>query len=469
MRRQVTVSPKRKKSLGPPHPKLIIDVGEDFSNRKDLDISSLLDYSKTTTAETRTKSLSRQFPKLKSLTPRVGPKRSSETFDRSKNSTVTPKGPLKPSVFDFGGTPKSSVAVHNIHKPGWMQKPDRKVRQVTALVSEFVNVKPLTPRRVQRFSSPRKTVENILRAETLTREALGKSQHTSNQPSALLQSSNTVATEPKHQDRSLKGLVTQVKELSETDAELVYREHLFSTFNALHFIKTMSTPSADQLYSKRATLPKQVLPNKKTMIFDLDETLVHCCEEHQLSSADVVLPVRLPSGEVINVRNMQAGINIRPHVQALLEAARADFEVFVFTASHQCYADVVIDYLDPRRELIEHRFYRDSCVVVDGCFIKDLRIFHERKLKDLTLVDNSVLSFGLQLDNGVPIVSWYNDKADKELMNLIDYLKQIRSVEDVRVVHRSTFNLASFYDDFVSEMQPELPKGPKVLRRKRRL
>mmetsp|Transcript_31891 Transcript_31891/g.54933 ORF Transcript_31891/g.54933 Transcript_31891/m.54933 type:complete len:143 (+) Transcript_31891:132-560(+) len=141
----------------------------------------------------------------------------------------------------------------------------------------------------------------------------------------------------------------------------------------------------------------------------------------------------------------------------------------IFTASHQCYADVVIDYLDPRHEFIEHRLYREHCVVVDGCFVKDLRILYDRKLKDITIVDNSALSFGLQLDNGVPIVSWYQDKNDKELLNLIDYIKQLVKAEDVRTVHRSTFNLANFYEDFLSEMQTEAAKAHHSFRRKRGL
>ena len=67
----------------------------------------------------------------------------------------------------------------------------------------------------------------------------------------------------------------------------------------------------------------------------------------------------------------------------------------VFTASHKSYADVVLDFLDPHRELIQHRLYRDSCVLTeDGVHIKDLRIVANRDLKDMVLVDNAVYSFG---------------------------------------------------------------------------
>jgi CTD small phosphatase-like protein 2 len=48
-----------------------------------------------------------------------------------------------------------------------------------------------------------------------------------------------------------------------------------------------------------------------------------------------------------------------------------------------------------------------------GLKIKDLRIIKNRNIKDIILVDNLVHSFGLQLDNGIPILDFTNDKNDK--------------------------------------------------------
>lgn len=54
-----------------------------------------------------------------------------------------------------------------------------------------------------------------------------------------------------------------------------------------------------------------------------------------------------------------------------------------------------------------------------------------RDLKDILLVDNAAYSFGYQVDNGIPIIPFYDDREDKELMHLIVYLKQIKELEDV--------------------------------------
>jgi len=103
----------------------------------------------------------------------------------------------------------------------------------------------------------------------------------------------------------------------------------------------------------------------------------------------VVLPITFPTGEII-----QAGINIRPFVKECLTEANRYFEVIVFTASHQCYADAVLDHIDPNKELIQHRLYRDSCVKTEGIFIKDLRVLTNRKLSEVVIVDNAAYSFG---------------------------------------------------------------------------
>lgn len=46
----------------------------------------------------------------------------------------------------------------------------------------------------------------------------------------------------------------------------------------------------------------------------------------------------------------------------------------------------------------------------EGVYIKDLRIIKNRNLKDMVIIDNAVYSFGFQLDNGIPILPFYDDK-----------------------------------------------------------
>ncbi len=75
----------------------------------------------------------------------------------------------------------------------------------------------------------------------------------------------------------------------------------------------------------------------------------------------------------------------------------------------------------------------------EGIFIKDLRIIKNRNLRDVVIVDNAVYSFGLQLENGIPILPFYSDKGDQELLHLIYYLECLAKFKDVREQNRLAF------------------------------
>jgi hypothetical protein len=64
------------------------------------------------------------------------------------------------------------------------------------------------------------------------------------------------------------------------------------------------------------------------LIFDLDETLIHCVDDVETQSPDVILEVSFPDGETA-----YAGINIRPFMLECLIEANKHMQVGVFTAS----------------------------------------------------------------------------------------------------------------------------------------
>jgi len=79
-----------------------------------------------------------------------------------------------------------------------------------------------------------------------------------------------------------------------------------------------------------------------------------------------------------------------------LKEASKHFEVIVFTAAEQNYADKVIDLLDPEKKLIKHRLYRDSCMAFNSLFVKDLNVLG-RDLGKTVIVDNSPSAFAFQV------------------------------------------------------------------------
>ncbi len=68
------------------------------------------------------------------------------------------------------------------------------------------------------------------------------------------------------------------------------------------------------------------------------------------------------------------------------------YNVVIFTASVQEYADPVIDWLDQGRGLIAGRYFRDACTFRNGSYLKDLAMV-DTDLSKVCLVDNSPASY----------------------------------------------------------------------------
>lgn len=101
--------------------------------------------------------------------------------------------------------------------------------------------------------------------------------------------------------------------------------------------------------------------------------------------------------------------------------------------------------LDPTGELIQHRLFRDSCIQVDAdgtsIYVKDLRILKNRSLEDIVIVDNAVISFAYQIDNGIPILPFREDREDVEFLHLIKIMKNISEQTDCRDFVRKAFKI----------------------------
>ena len=108
--------------------------------------------------------------------------------------------------------------------------------------------------------------------------------------------------------------------------------------------------------------------------------------------------------------------------------------------------------MDPNKKYFKYRLYRNNCslVNVDGAqfYVKDLDIFNEAyDLKDIVIVDNSVLSFIYHLENGIPIVPYYNEDKDGSLYIVGLYLRHIYKEDDLREANKKYINLDSFLNE----------------------
>lgn len=165
----------------------------------------------------------------------------------------------------------------------------------------------------------------------------------------------------------------------------------------------------------------------------MDETLIHSefGNTKQLPPHDFFI-------------NVGAGIQVyeRPYLKEFLKAVRKKFEIVLFTAAEQEYADAVLDHIDPNY-YIDHRLYRDSTCQARGVnFVKDLNLLG-RDLSRCILVDNSLSSMVSSPDNCIQIRDFYFDKDDEELKFLAATLLHVLAgVDDVRPTLKTSFRIA---------------------------
>ena len=243
-------------------------------------------------------------------------------------------------------------------------------------------------------------------------------------------------------DALYKGIMGVLKGIDETDiAEvrdlmynaLQYRERNFymppidgsrappSKKKEAHFFvpQQIVSPSHGLFDEELPEVKEPFLPPKEsdeayTLVLDLDETLVHYFD-----------------------MGPESHFLVRPGSIEFIEEMSQQYELVIFTAAMQDYADSVLDQIDRNRR-IKHRLYRQHTNFHGPVIVKDLSKIG-RDLARTIIIDNVSDNFCLQPDNGIFIKTWYDDMNDSSLYDLMPLLRQIAThqIEDVRKALRS--------------------------------
>lgn len=260
-------------------------------------------------------------------------------------------------------------------------------------------------------------------------------------------------------EKKKKTTLNKVKQLFEKGEDKIFS--INNTENVQDFYEYTENCMKEILTlppKEKSVTPVEIIfkhPKKKLAVFDLDETLVHCTGQIRPNSPkdyQYAVEVMLPTN-----KKVQIGINIRPNWKKALDMIKKDYNIVLYTASHQSYTDAVLNLLDPKKEYFEYRLFRNNCLPVQiskgNFYIKDLSIFKNVNIKDIVIIDNSVLSFAYHLSNGIPIVPYYDAEKDNEMLILAYYLISIASVNDLRKANDEHIKINNFLEQARKEVE----------------
>jgi len=165
--------------------------------------------------------------------------------------------------------------------------------------------------------------------------------------------------------------------------------------------------------------------SRPLLVLDLDETLVHS-ELISGTGKHLIVQTENSDAPICHIY-----IKLRPYLHEFLAYLVSRYDLVIFTASVQNYADTVIDYIDPNG-WIKQRYYRSNCINVDNYWVKNLTILNS-DLAHTILIDDRPKIFISHVNNVIKIDPWLGqDVDDEELMKLIPLLEHLSLVSDVR-------------------------------------
>ncbi|KAK6464135.1 HAD-like domain-containing protein [Scheffersomyces coipomensis] len=276
-----------------------------------------------------------------------------------------------------------------------------------------------------------------------------------------------------HHHRSSTSSTPDNRSFIDDKTEQIKQENIFSN--------KIKSPTASSKYI--IPPPQRLYPfirnplkrKRKTLILDLDETLIHSLSRgspRSFNSTSVSSP-KMIEIKLNNIATLYY-VHKRPYCDYFLQEISKWFELQIFTASVKEYADPIIDWLesdiidyqkkkkddssimgipptipadfinqtttptnnDNNSPIFTKRYYRTDCTFRPGVgYIKDLsKYIKDEDLKNVIILDNSPISYALHEDNAVMIEGWINDQSDRDLLNLLPMLHSLSLCIDVRFI-----------------------------------
>lgn len=174
----------------------------------------------------------------------------------------------------------------------------------------------------------------------------------------IIQSFNKSSCNKKHvleKNKILTKILIQglsVKEYHNLTSDMFKQVHMIKDF-----ILNQETPYQPFTEDEKIKLKFTKPGFDKLLLFDLDETLIHVKrseieeQDYDAEDDDFQPEIEIPIFDPYSQTTITASFSVRPFVKECLELANKYFEVGIFTAGKQWFANPILDHLDPDGKL----------------------------------------------------------------------------------------------------------------------
>ena len=232
----------------------------------------------------------------------------------------------------------------------------------------------------------------------------------------------------------LISIYNSLQNISSIELISIYREKIHKNMNQNGSIFASSSYfRTNKINTSNIKFPflEKKSDKKYTLVLDLDETLIHFKPNPNNDS----------SGKIM----------IRPFLYDFLRSVKKYYELIIFTAATEDYANPIINAIERDEKYFEHRLYRMHTTIIDNDFVKDLSKLG-RDLNRTIIVDNMKQNYKNQPDNGITIRPfWGKDVEDTALVDLLDILKKIAE-NNMNVIS----GLKYFKEDIISKVSSNI-------------
>ena len=229
-------------------------------------------------------------------------------------------------------------------------------------------------------------------------------------------------------NESLLILFKKISQKNYEDINYFYRTFLLREENINgSFLASLYLKDNPNFHSVKKPYIMKPANKRYTLILDLEETLLN---------------FRLKSEN-----RGEGALKLRPGLFEFLDTVQIFYEIILFTASSQDYAENLIDNIEEKKKYFEYKFFRQHNIVIENDFVKDLSRIG-RDLDKMIIVDNMPQNYRLHKKNGIHIKGfWGEELNDRMLFDLKDILVRIaKEGGDLRI------GLEKYHEDIAEKV-----------------